>query len=93
MHVRLGNVLDDHRNVVVPSSERLIVGGGDEAAIIVYKGNGVDRAEMLIVGLDDLMGSSVVLKALADIAKPSLTWIIFLSCIPAMKIFCFEGSG
>lgn len=61
MHVRLGNVLDHDRNVVIPTSNGLIIGGGHEAPVLVNERDGIDRSEMLIVCLGDLVGSGIVL--------------------------------
>jgi hypothetical protein len=67
MHVGLGDVFDDHRDVVVPTTYRLVVRSGDKSAIIIHKGNGVDWAEMLIIGLDNLVRAQVVLPSVNNI--------------------------
>ena len=61
MHSRLGNVLDHDGNVVVPDSDRLVVRGGDESSVVIYKVDGVDWAKMLIVLLRDVARVHVVL--------------------------------
>lgn len=48
VHVRLGDVLDRHRNVVVPCPERLVVRRGHEAPALVDEGDGVDGREMVV---------------------------------------------
>ena len=59
--MRFGNVFDDYWDIVVPSTYRLVVGGGNETTILIDEGNSVDRSEMLIVSLDDLVRSQIVL--------------------------------
>jgi hypothetical protein len=53
VHVWLGDVLDDDGDVVVPTTDGLVVRRGQESPVAVNKGDRVDRAQMLIVGLDD----------------------------------------
>ena len=62
MHERFGNIFDDNRNVIVPSSNGLVIRRSDKPSIFVYKGNGVDRSEMLIVFLNDFTRIDVVLS-------------------------------
>jgi hypothetical protein len=59
--VRFSNVLDDYRDIVVPSTYRFVVGGGYETTILIDERNGIDRSKMLIVGLNDLVRSQIVL--------------------------------
>ena len=61
MHVRLGDVLDHNRNVVVPRADSLVVGGGYESTILIYKRDGVHWAQVLIVFLDNLPRIHVIL--------------------------------
>lgn len=96
VHIRLRNILDDHRNIPIPRSNRLVVRGGDESPVLVDKGDGVDGTEMLIVFLGDFSGSEVVLPTrevsteIVDARRTERTWMIFLSCIPARKMFCLS---
>ena len=64
VHIRVGDVFDRHRYVVVPTSDRLVVGCCKEPPVLVYESNCVDRSQMLIVCLDDLVGPGVVLDDL-----------------------------
>lgn len=57
----LGDVLDRDGDVVFPSTEGSIVRGGDEAAVFVAEGNGVDRLQMMIVLLRHFAGAAVEL--------------------------------
>src|SRR6056297_2950081 len=60
MHPRLGYVFDRHRNVPLPQQHFLVVGGGGEAGVIVVKGDGVDRGQVVIVFLNHLPRGPVV---------------------------------
>lgn len=51
VHVRLGDELDGDGDVDFPGAEGLIVRGGDEAAVFVDEGDGVDGAEVVVVFL------------------------------------------
>jgi hypothetical protein len=62
VHVRLGDILDDNWNIIVPTSDGLIVRCRDESSIVVHECNGVDWPKMLIIGLHDLMSSQVILN-------------------------------
>lgn len=62
VHVRLGDILDNDWNIIVPTSDSFIVRCRDESSIVVHEGNGVDWPKMLIIGLHDLMGSQVILN-------------------------------
>lgn len=44
VHVRLGNVLDDDGNVIVPSADSLVVRSGQESPVLIDKSDGVDSA-------------------------------------------------
>lgn len=63
VHVGLSDVLDHDRDIVVPRSDRLVVRGRDEPAVVVDEGDRVDGSEMLVVLLRDLVGVGVVLQA------------------------------
>ncbi len=98
MHVRLGDVLDDDRNVVVPRADRFVVRGGDKPPILVDERDSVHGPQMLVVLLHDFTGIDIILPIYVSIltrlqSKCSLTWIIFLSDMPAKKIFCLSSSG
>jgi len=62
MHVRLGNVLDDDRNVEVPRSDSFIIGGRHESTILVDEGDRVDRSQVLVILLSDFSRVHVVLQ-------------------------------
>ncbi len=51
MHVRLSNVLDHDRDIVIPRPNTLVVGCSHETSVIVHPGNRIDGTEMLIVFL------------------------------------------
>jgi hypothetical protein len=55
--VRFGDVFDDYWDIVVPSTYRLVVGGGYETTILIDESNSIHRSKMLIVSLDDLVRS------------------------------------
>lgn len=61
VHIGLSNVLDNDGNVVVPSSNTLVVRGSDEPSVFVDESDGVDGAEMLVVLLRDLVRVGIVL--------------------------------
>ncbi len=61
VHVWLGDEFDGDGDVEFPGSQRFIVGGGDEAAVFVDKGDGVDGLEVVVVFLGHFAGASVVL--------------------------------
>lgn len=62
VHVRFGNVLDDYRDVVVPSSDCLVIRGGQEPSVVVDPCDGVDGSQMLIVLLRDLLFPQIILQ-------------------------------
>lgn len=64
VHVRLGDVLDNHRNVIVPASDGFIIRSGDKSSVLIHERDGVYRAKMLIVSLHNLTLSQVILKKL-----------------------------
>ena len=75
VHVRFGNVFDDYWDIVVPSTYRFIVGGGYETTILIDESNSVDGSEMLIISLDDLVGSQIVLHVSPAHDTDSLTYL------------------
>lgn len=64
VHVGLGDELDGDGDVVLPGAEGLVVGGGDEAAVVVDEGDGVDGAEVVVVFLRHFAGAGVELDDL-----------------------------
>lgn len=62
MHVRLCDVLDDDGDIEIPCSNRLVIGGGHESAILVDKGDRIDRPQMLVILLRYLSGIDIVLE-------------------------------
>ena len=64
VHVRLGDEFDGHGDVVFPSAQGLVVRGGDEAAVFVDEGDGVDGAEVVVVLLRHFAGAGVELDDL-----------------------------
>ena len=75
VHVRFGNVFDDYWDIVVPSTYRFIVGGGYETTILIDESNSVDGSEMLIISLDDLVGSQIVLHVSLAHDTSDLTYL------------------
>ena len=71
VHVRFCNILDDNGDVIVPSSNGLVVRGGDESSVVIDKGDGVDGSEMLVVSLHNLVCSCIILKGFSR--APRLT--------------------
>ena len=51
VHVWLCDEFDGDGDVEFPRAEGLVVGGGDEAAVFVTEGDGVDGAEVVVVFL------------------------------------------
>ncbi len=64
VHVRLGDELDGDGDVVLPRAQGLVVRGGDEAAVGVDEGDGVDGAEVVVVLLRERAGAGVELDDL-----------------------------
>lgn len=98
VHVRLGDVLDDYWDIVVPCTDRLIVRSSHESPVLVYECDGVDRSKMLVVFLDDFGSVHIILWLWSDSiqllgAEGIHTWMIFLSDIPARKMCCLSSSG
>lgn len=62
MHIGLGNVLDHHRNIVIPNTNRFVVRSRNEPAVFVDKRDGVNRSQMLIIFLGYLSGIHIVLQ-------------------------------
>jgi hypothetical protein len=54
VHVRLRNIFDNHRDIIIPRTNGLVVGRSHESPILVHESDRVDRSEMLIVLLNDL---------------------------------------
>ena len=73
--MRFGNVFDDYWDIVVPSTYRFIVGGGYETTILIDESNSVDGSEMLIISLDDLVGSQIVLHVSLAHDTDNLTYL------------------
>lgn len=63
-HVRLCNELDWHGDTVFPGAKGLIVGCGDEAAVLVDEGECVDGRKVVVVFLDLLAGAGIELDDL-----------------------------
>lgn len=61
VHVRLGDEFDGDGDVVFPGSQRLVVRGGDEAAVGVDEGDGVHGPEVVVVFLGEGAGAGVEL--------------------------------
>lgn len=62
MHVRLGDVLDDDRDIEIPSSDRLVIRSCYEPSIFVDERNRIDRAKMLVVFLSNFSGIHIILE-------------------------------
>lgn len=61
MHVRFGDILDNDWNVVVPSTNRFVVGRSQESTVLIDESDSVDSAKMLVVCLYNLSCTSIVL--------------------------------
>lgn len=61
MHVRLGDVLDHDRDIIVPCTNRLVVTRRHESSIFVNERDGVDGSKMLVVFLCDFSSAEIVL--------------------------------
>lgn len=59
--MRFGNVFDNHRNVVVPSADGLVVRSCHESPILIHECDRVHGTKMLVVFLCDLTRVHVVL--------------------------------
>ena len=59
VHGGVGDVLHVHGDVPLPHAQALVVGGGDEASVLVAEGDGVDGAQVPVVLLDDVVGARV----------------------------------
>ena len=95
--MRLGDVLDYHGNIEVPSSYSLIIRCRHKPSILVDEGDGVDRTKMLIVLLSNFARIYVILKEngqmIVQRVGKFLTCMIFLSDIPAKNMCCLSSSG
>lgn len=63
-HVWFGDEFDGYGDAVFPGAEGFVVGGGDEAAVVVDKGDGVDGCQVVVVFLDQFAGAGVELHDL-----------------------------
>jgi hypothetical protein len=61
VHVGLCDELDGNGNTVFPGTQRFVIGGGDESAVFIDEGNGVDRTQMVVVFLHHLLRARVEL--------------------------------
>jgi hypothetical protein len=66
MHMRFGDILDYNRNIIVPSTDCLVVRGSYEPSVLIDERDSVYRAEMLIIFLNDLRGIHVVLSNISS---------------------------
>ena len=64
VHVRFCDELDGDGDIVFPRAEGLVVGGGDEATVLVDESDGVDGAEVVVVFLGHFAGAGVELDDL-----------------------------
>ena len=69
VHVWLCNVLDHHGDIIVPCADRLVIRGCHEPPVLVYEGDRVDRAQMLIILLCDLSRVHIVLKTRVNMSS------------------------
>ncbi len=61
MHIRFRNILDDHWDIIIPSSNRLIIRSSNKPPILIHPSDRINRSKMLIVFLSDLSGIKIVL--------------------------------
>mmetsp|Transcript_15944 Transcript_15944/g.32242 ORF Transcript_15944/g.32242 Transcript_15944/m.32242 type:complete len:285 (+) Transcript_15944:193-1047(+) len=57
----VGDVLDGHRDAILPDEHLLIVGSGDESLGLLAERDGVDGGEVLVIHLLHLAGVGVIL--------------------------------
>lgn len=62
VHVWLGDVLDDHRNVEIPSPYRFIVRRRNEPPILINEGDAIHGTKMLVIFLGNFPRVHVVLN-------------------------------
>lgn len=62
MHVRLGDVFDNDRNIIVPASDGFVIRSSDKSSVLIHECDGVYRAKMLIISLHNFTLSQVILK-------------------------------
>ena len=104
VHVWLRDVFNRDRDVEIPGPNRLVIRSRDKPPILVHEGDSVHRPKVLIVLLRDLACPYVVLKDVRQLLITriksatlmmieTLTCTIFLSDIPARKMFCLSLSG
>lgn len=65
MHMRLCDILDDDRDIIVPCANGLVVGCGDETSVLVDERDTVHRPKMLVIFLGNLTRVHVVLDILS----------------------------
>lgn len=63
-HVWFGDEFDGDGDTVFPGAEGFVVRGGDEAAVVVDEGDGVDGCQVVVVFLDQFAGAGVKLHDL-----------------------------
>jgi len=67
VHIRLCDVFDHDRNVEVPGSDRFVIGRRHKPSVLVHKGDGIDRSQMLIIFLRDFPRVYIILLKLAGL--------------------------
>jgi hypothetical protein len=61
VHIRLRDKLDRDGDAVFPCAQRFVVGCSDKSAVLVDEGDGIDRAEMVIIFLHHLFCARIEL--------------------------------
>jgi hypothetical protein len=63
VHMWLGDVLDHHRDIEIPGTDRFVIRRRDEPPVVVDEGDRVHGTQVLVVLLSDLARVHVVLPA------------------------------
>lgn len=91
MHIWLGNIFNDDWYIKLPGTHRLIVGSSNETSIVIYKCNGVDSAQVLIVFLRDLAAVDVELYNLFIRATCQEDILLILVRVERHAVRCLAG--
>jgi len=78
MHVGFRDIFDHHGNIIIPCAYGLVVRGSNKPSVFIHEGDGINRAQVLVVLLCDFTGVHVILQggvnsAAAPVCK-SKTW-------------------
>lgn len=65
VHVRLGDVFDDDRDVVVPGADSFVIRSCDEPSILVDKCDRIYRTQVLVIFLSDFTTVHIILQTVS----------------------------